>query len=252
MALRNQPYLPLYIQDYMTDEKLNMCSWQTQGIYVKILCILHKQEIYGKILFKQIDKQNLSRVFNFACILIRLIPCQIQDMILALEELLENGVLKMDDNSLYQKRMVKDGEISEARSMAGKKGGGNPVLFKQKDKQITEYENEYINIDKGGVGEKDKEEEYPFENFWNDYDKKVGDKDKLRKKWGSISTKNRKTIKEHIPKYKLSQPEKRFRKNPETYLNQKSWNDEIITRADTAVTTVTESKTFKTPKEWQE
>ena len=35
-------------------------------------------------------------------------------------------------------------------------------------------------------------------------------------------------MKEHIPKYKIQQPEKRFRKNPDTYINNKSWNDEII------------------------
>jgi hypothetical protein len=31
-----------------------------------------------------------------------------------------------------------------------------------------------------------------------------------------------------VPKYKAAQPDKRFRKNPEAYLNQKAWNDEII------------------------
>jgi hypothetical protein len=33
---------------------------------------------------------------------------------------------------------------------------------------------------------------------------------------------------EHVAKYKQAQPDKKFRKNPETYLNNKSWNDEII------------------------
>ena len=151
MALRNQPYFPLYVQDYLTDEKLSLCSWETQGIYIKILCILHKQKEYGKILFKQNAKQNESKVKYFADILIRLLPCQFNQMESALFELLENEVLSIDDHSLFQKRMVKDGAISEARSLAGKKGGGNPNLLKQKskqtpkqrDKQNTEYEIEY-------------------------------------------------------------------------------------------------------------
>ena len=33
---------------------------------------------------------------------------------------------------------------------------------------------------------------------------------------------------EYLPKYKLSQPEKKFRKDPDTFLNNKSWNDELI------------------------
>lgn len=73
-----------------------------------------------------------------------------------------------------------------------------------------------------------KESIYSFENFWNDYDKKVGDKDKIQKKFNKLSEETRIKIKEHIPKYKLSEPDKKFRKNPETYLNNKSWNDEII------------------------
>ena len=91
---------------------------------------------------------------------------------------------------------------------------------------------------KGGMGEKDDpdvitpevdEDFYLFDNFWDDYDKKVGSKEKLRKKWKSISDVNKLKIKDHIRLYKISQPDKMYRKNPETYINNKSWNDEIIT-----------------------
>ena len=69
---------------------------------------------------------------------------------------------------------------------------------------------------------------YSFDEFWNDYDKKVGEKGKIEKKFKALTDKDKLNIKEHIPKYKRSQPDKQFRKNPETYLNNKSWNDEII------------------------
>lgn len=175
MALRNQPYFPLYVQDYLTDEKLNLCSWQTQGIYIKILCILHKQKEYGCILFKQNDKQNSSTCLNFALILIKNLPCQLEEMKLALEELVENEVLTIEDNKLYQKRMVKDGQVSEERSKAGKKGGGNPNLFKQNskqefkqiDKQNTEYEYEYEykDINKDSIKEEEKIENLNLHNY---------------------------------------------------------------------------------------
>jgi uncharacterized protein YdaU (DUF1376 family) len=223
MALRDQPYFPLYVQDYLTDEQLNICSWSTQGIYIKILCILHKQKEYGTILFKQNDKQNVSTCLDFASILIRLLPCQMDEMVKALEELIENGVLIIEGNKLYQKRMVKDGKISIARSTAGKIGGGNPNLFKQKSKQKSkqnpeyenEYENENINID--------------FDIFWNLYDKKVGKKEKIEKKWIQLTDSDRNAIIEYVPTYIESRPEKKYRKNPETFLNNKSWLDEIIT-----------------------
>ena len=147
MALRDQPYFPLYVQDYLTDEKLNICSWSTQGIYIKILCILHKQNEYGTILFKQNDKQTFSTSLDFASILIRLLPCQMDEMVKALDELIENGVLIIEGNKLYQKRMVKDGKTSIARSIAGKSGGGNPILLKQKDKQKDKQNTENENKD---------------------------------------------------------------------------------------------------------
>ena len=38
----------------------------------------------------------------------------------------------------------------------------------------------------------------------------------------------RKMIFQHVPKYIESTPDKKFRQDPETYLNKKSWNNEII------------------------
>lgn len=71
-------------------------------------------------------------------------------------------------------------------------------------------------------------DEYTFENAWNLYQKKVGSKDKLEKKWNSMSFKERKAATEYIPLYVVSTPDKQFRLNFQTFLNQKRWNDEII------------------------
>lgn len=358
MALRDQPYLPLYVQDYLTDEKLNMCSPSAQGVYIKIMCVLHKQDTYGEMtLFKQKDKQSESTIRNFALKFAKLLPFPVEVIFSALEELVDEKVLIIDGDKISQLRMVKDNAVSQARSRSGKKGGGNPALFKQiecnqykqRDKQNTEYENEYendnindinfslllsfldtavnslpedkacesrifhdavydllleqgyeckyeypipngridilvilpndvlvaieldnrtprsknilkteglnmrfisilrdpypnksysqFNIDgvvqykkkfTGSLEPVEEYEFYPFEEFWNDYDKKVGEKEKLSRKWEKVSIKDRKAIKEYIPKYKAHQPDKKFRKNPETFLNNKSWNDELI------------------------
>jgi len=154
MALRDQPYFPLYVQDYLTDEKLNSCSAASQGVFIKILCIFHKSEPYGGILFKQKDKQNSSMCLNFAAKLAKLLPFDQETIFSAITELIEEGVLTVEGDFLYQKRMCRDFEISLARSKAAKKGGGNPnlfkqdagILFKQKDKQNAEYENEYETV----------------------------------------------------------------------------------------------------------
>lgn len=73
-----------------------------------------------------------------------------------------------------------------------------------------------------------KELNISFDHFWDLYDKKVGNKEKLSKKWNKLNDKERQAIMDHIPKYKNSIPDKKFRKNPDTFLNNKSWNDEVI------------------------
>ncbi len=334
MALRDQPYLPLYIQDYLTDEKLNMCSWQAQGIYIKILCILHKQKEYGQIKTKAKQKQNKSKISDFAYILTKQIPCQMNDMENALNELVENDVLNIEDDKLYQKRMIKDGNISIARSNAGSIGGkvgrnsgtkryyNEPgylyLIYDKDDKEsfkmgiskkpekrikgiirkserpnlafrkkwyvkdmglteqsvldyfddirdgewiygdydIKEIENQINSIVKTLIKTKSKLKQNPedkdeyedesdndndnvikninieFENFWELYDKKVS-KLKAEPLWNKLSNKDRELIIDYIPEYKLSQSDKYYRKNPDVFLRNKSWKDEIVIKQPT-------------------
>lgn len=66
-----------------------------------------------------------------------------------------------------------------------------------------------------------------FDDFWNLYDKRVG-KQKCIKLWGKLTLSEQAECMKYIPLYKQAQPDKQFRKNPETFLRNKSWNDEII------------------------
>lgn len=75
---------------------------------------------------------------------------------------------------------------------------------------------------------KEVKDEYTFERAWNLYDKKVGCKSKLEKKWNSMSQKDRKTAIEYIPLYVISTEDKKYRKNFQTFLNQRGWEDELI------------------------
>jgi hypothetical protein len=67
-----------------------------------------------------------------------------------------------------------------------------------------------------------------FEKFWDLYDKKIGDRKKIHIKFNKLKEEDRNKIFETLPEYVNSTPDKKFRKNPETYLNNCSWNDEII------------------------
>ena len=68
---------------------------------------------------------------------------------------------------------------------------------------------------------------FSFERFWNLYDKKV-DRVKTEKKWSNLKDKDKSDIMAYLPKYNKSQPVKKYRKNPMTFLNNEIWKNEII------------------------
>ena len=123
MALKDQPYLPLYVQDLLTDEKLIECSASAHGIYLRLLCILHKQKIYGKIYLKQKYKQNTSKYINFALMFAKQMPFDQLTIQKGIKELTDEKVITTNEDVLFQKRMVRDGEISKIRALSGSIGG---------------------------------------------------------------------------------------------------------------------------------
>jgi len=68
---------------------------------------------------------------------------------------------------------------------------------------------------------------FSFNEFWELYDKKVGKPNAL-KLFEKITEHERELIKKYIPKYKISKPEVKYRKDPERFLKNKVWEDEII------------------------
>ena len=123
MSLQNSPYLPLYVKDFMSDEKLAECSASANGVYIRLMCMLHKSEPYGKVLLKEKYKTDSNACMNFASMLARHMPYTIKEICEGLTELLYNEVVYIVGDYLFQPKMVKNGEISEKRAVAGKKGG---------------------------------------------------------------------------------------------------------------------------------
>lgn len=152
MSLRNKPYLPLYVQDFLTDEKLNECSAKSTGVYIKIMCVMHKSDEYGKILLKQKDKQGVNEIENFALKLVKHLPFSKTIIEESIKELVEENVLFIEGDCLYQKRMVRDNEISGVRACSGKNGGKKTqdalkfAKAKHKAKIEAKYDND-IDID---------------------------------------------------------------------------------------------------------
>lgn len=97
---REQPYIPLYVQDFLTDEKLRECTAKSVGVYIFIMCVMHKSEHYGKILLKQKDKVGSDEIKNFAKKLNKHLPYSEVIIEIGLRELLEEKVLFLEEGFL--------------------------------------------------------------------------------------------------------------------------------------------------------
>ena len=161
MALTNQPYLPLYIQDWLTNNKLKQCLLGAHGLMINVMCLMHKEDTYGKLLLRQKFKQTDKPQKNFAIMLAKLLPFDLPEIEKYLAELIDEKILIIHDDLLICRRMVKDAEISAARSLNGKKGGDKTkeIHLNPKDKFAqakhqanTESEIEYENKDNYSTG----------------------------------------------------------------------------------------------------
>lgn len=65
-----------------------------------------------------------------------------------------------------------------------------------------------------------------FLNFWNLYNKKK-DRLKCEKKFAKLTKAQKQKIFTTLPAYVASTPDPQYRKNPLTYLNAQSWEDEV-------------------------
>lgn len=148
MALRDQPYLPLYVQDFLTDEKLRECSAGSVGVYIMTMCLMHKSSEYGTILLWQKDKQTSDDCLNFANKLTKHLPYTSDVILNSLKELINMGVLTIDGDKLMQLRMVKDNSISLKRAKAGSKGYFAKAKVEAKALANSENENEIESKDK--------------------------------------------------------------------------------------------------------
>jgi len=123
MALRDQPYFPFFPDDFLSDEKLSLCSAESTGVYIRIMCLMHKSKQYGEILLKQKFKQRDKQTENFALMLLHQLPYTPDIIERSLDELIDEEVLILDGDNLIQKRMQKDGILSDIKAKAGSLGG---------------------------------------------------------------------------------------------------------------------------------
>jgi len=197
--MAKDPAVLFYTSDFLSGT-FTMTNEQV-GKYIKLLCLQHQK---GPLT----ERDMLS-------------VCQSYDEdIYAKFEYLDNHYV----NIRMQTESIRRKSYSESRK-------NNRLKPKEENISISydnhmETENETITINKTIT----KDVNIDFDFFWDFYDKKVGEKVKIKKKWDKLTDVEREKAFNFIESYKIAQPDKYYRKNPETFINNKSWNDEIIER----------------------
>lgn len=108
----------------------------------------------------------------------------------------------------------------------------------QTNKQLTSDQpatNHNIRIEEGKERKENKENNIlrvSFDNFWNLYDKKIGSKEKIFKKWEKLSDVERDKIMTSLPEFKSRIRDKQYQPHPETYLNNRRWEDEVSSSSE--------------------
>lgn len=67
-----------------------------------------------------------------------------------------------------------------------------------------------------------------FDIFWSQYGKKVG-KEKAKKRFNNLTEEETQAVMDNVPKYVASR-EVKYRKDPERYLSNRTWEDDIPTQ----------------------
>jgi hypothetical protein len=100
--------------------------------------------------------------------------------------------------------------------------------FQKSTQQTAQQTHNRVHTDNNvnNVNKNIEREKYPFDNFWKIYDKKVA-REECQKRWDRISNEDKEQIFATLPKYIAATPNKQFRKNPKTYLNNNAWEDEL-------------------------
>ena len=146
-----------------------------------------------------------------------------------LNDLIEWGFINLIEKSVnqYSSNIIAIVNFTKAPTKALDK-----ALLEHSTKQSLKHSQSIVSIDKQLNNEQvnNKTIKQSFETFWNLYDKKV-DRKKSFDKWKRLKESERDQIIEKTPDYVKHHSEIKYRKNPVTFLNNRSWEDEIKTES---------------------
>lgn len=117
------PFLKFYPSDWLGEERLKLCSLAARGLWIEMLCLMHKAEPRGELRVEGVPLQTEE--------LAAVVGKPVEEIATALAELERWKVFsRRKSRVIYSRRMDRDENRARKNRENGKKGG-NPSLRKQ-------------------------------------------------------------------------------------------------------------------------
>lgn len=115
-----RPAFQFYPKDWLSDTQLAFCSLAAKGLWIDLLSIMWTAPIRGVLCFSpdgichsKLDGKRLAKILR----------CHEDAIDEAMQELLDNGVISVDEKGfMYSRRMRRESLLSDLRATAGRKG----------------------------------------------------------------------------------------------------------------------------------
>jgi hypothetical protein len=228
------PYFPFFPDDWLSDEKLRLCSLAARGLWMDLLSLMHKGDRRGFLQQANGSPYTPEQIARCA-------GCSLVEAAHLLQELLTTGTATADEHGvIYNRRMVRDERKRRLCSEAGRKGGGNPTFKgkrkghpKGRPKGHSESESGFDSESSSGKRVGVQGEGEGFAEFWQAYPRKQA-KQAAQKAWGNLAPdpELRRLILVGLEHAKRSrQWSEGVIPHPATWINGRRWEDEIQTGA---------------------
>lgn len=124
--------------DWDTDKGLRSCSFAAQGLWMRLLCVMHDADPVGHLVVNG-RAPSIRQIVDMC-------GGTAREVTKLMHELEANGVFSRTTvgNIIYNRRMVKDAALSDAGRHWGKRGG-NPILTKTEPKNRPKEEGKGVN-----------------------------------------------------------------------------------------------------------
>jgi hypothetical protein len=128
---KKHPYVKWYGRDWIGDTMLRMCTPEERGIWIDLLCLMMDGNPYGHLAIngEALTDEETARV----------IGCDVATFKGILYRIEKRGIAsRTEAGMLYSRRLVRDHKRFIDGSKFGKKGGGNPALHSESEKENTD------------------------------------------------------------------------------------------------------------------